>query len=143
MGHIKIKTLFDGKVKIETLSSIVSPVGQVMEGPKRLFLEKGELAEIYDGEEPIRHIAYIEFINGKARGGHYHTRPEFFYIIKGEIALKVVDVATGETAKIKVKAGDLISLQPKIAHVLKSIGPGQAIEFSNKRFNPKNTVAYG
>lgn len=140
MGRIKI--LLNGKVKIATLPLIKLPSKKVQKGPKRLFLEKGELSEIYDSSEPIRHIAYIEFLNGKPRGGHYHTRPEFFYIIRGEIALKVADVATGVAAETRVKEGDLIFLQPKIAHVLKSIGPGQAIEFSKKRFNPKDTIKY-
>ena len=140
MGHLK--ALLNGKVKIAPLPLIKSPSKNVMKGPKRLFLEKGELSEIYDSSEPIRHIAYIEFLSGKPRGGHYHTRSEFFYIIRGEIILKVVDVATGVAAETKAKEGDLIFLQPKIAHALKSIGAGHVIEFSRKRFNPKDTIKY-
>ena len=140
MGHIK--TLFDGRVKIEILSSIVSPIGQVVENPKRLFLEKGELAEIYNREEPIRHIAYVEFIEGKTRGGHFHNRQEYFYIIRGEMEFEFIDVDTGIAEKANVKEGDLIILSPKIAHQIKTIKAGHVIEFSGSRLKPEDTIVY-
>lgn len=140
MGHIK--TLFNERVKIETLSSIISPVGQVASGPKRLFLEKGELAEIYDREEPIKHIAYVEFVSGKTRGGHYHNRSEYFYIIRGEMEFELIDVNTKVAEKAVVKEGDLISLSPKIAHRVKTIKAGHVIEFSESRFRTEDTIAY-
>lgn len=139
MGHIKI--LFGGRVKIETLPFITS-ITQPVEGPKRLSLEKGELAEIYDGEEPIRHIAYIELIAGKTRGGHYHNRYEYFYIIRGEIEFEFIDVDTKTAEKVNVKEGDLIFLSPKIAHQIKTIKAGHVIEFSSSRFRPEDTIAY-
>ena len=123
-----IKTLLNGKVKIWE--------------PKRIFLEKGELAEIYNSPEPIRHIAYIEFPKGKTRGGHYHTRHEYFYIIRGVMEMEMADSDTGAIEKIKVGEGDLISIPPKFAHRLKTIKAGHAIEFSKKRFKPEDTVKY-
>jgi len=110
--------------------------------PKRLFLEKGELAEIYDSVKPIKHIAYVEFIAGKTRGGHYHTRPEFFYIIRGQMLLKTIDIKTGHAYEMSVKEGDLIFLPPKIAHSFKTLKPGHVVEFSEKRFNPKDTIPW-
>jgi len=110
--------------------------------PKRLFLEKGELAEIYDSAKPIRHIAYIEFIAGKTRGGHYHKRSEFFYIIRGEMTLKTADIRTGGASEATVKEGDLIFLPSKIAHSFTTVKPGHVVEFSEKRFNPKDTIPW-
>ncbi|MFH1780766.1 MAG: cupin domain-containing protein [Candidatus Nealsonbacteria bacterium] len=110
--------------------------------PKRLFLEKGELAQIYDSAKPIRHIAYIEFVKGKTRGGHYHKRTEFFYIIRGGMLLKTVDIKTGHTLEKRVKEGDLIFLPPKIAHSFTAVKPGHVVEFSEKRFNPKDTIPW-
>jgi len=123
-----VKTLLKGKVKIES--------------PKRIFLEKGELAEIYNSSEPIRHIAYIEFPRGKTRGGHYHARQEYFYIIRGEMELEIADSDTKETKKVRIKEGDLISIAPKIAHRIKTLKAGHSIEFSNKLFKPEDTIKY-
>lgn len=140
MGQIKI--LFNGKAKIETLSSIISPVGQKIEGPARLLLEKGELTKIYDEEDPIKYIAYVEFIPGKIRGGHYHNRQEYFYIIRGEMEFELADVDAKLIEKVIVKEGDLVSLDPKIAHRIKTIKSGHVIEFSKERFQLKDTVVY-
>lgn len=124
----RVVTLLKGKVK--------------MGAPKRIFLEKGELAEIYNSQNPIRHIAYIEFPRGKTRGGHYHTRQEYFYIIRGEMELELADSDTQAMEKARVKEGDLISISPKIAHRFKTIKAGHAIEFSRKRFRPEDTIKY-
>lgn len=138
----QIKTLFNGRVKIETLSSIISPVGQKIEGPARLLLEKGELTKIYDGEEPVKYIAYVEFIPGKIRGGHYHDRQEYFYIIRGEMEFELIDVDTKVAESAIVKEGDLIFLSSKIAHRIKTIKAGHAIEFSKNRFQLEDSTAY-
>lgn len=110
--------------------------------PKRLFLEKGELAEIYDSAKPIKHIVYIEFVAGKTRGGHYHNRSEFFYVIRGKMILKTVDIKTGVASEISVQEGDLIFLPPKIAHSFTTVKPGHVVEFSEKRFDPKDTISW-
>lgn len=138
----RIKTLLEGKVAIETLPAIVPSSEKIMEGPKRIFLEKGELAEIYNSQDAIKHIVYLEFIVGKARGGHYHTRQEYFYIIRGEMELTAADAETGATEKVVIKEGDLISMPPKIAHIIKAIKPGHAIEFSKDCFKPEDTTKY-
>ena len=138
----QIKTLFNGRVKIETLSSIISPVGQKIDGPARLILEKGELTKIYDGEGPVKYIAYVEFIPGKIRGGHYHNRQEYFYIIRGEMEFELIDVETKVAEKAVVKEGDLVALDPKIAHRIKTIKAGHTIEFSKSRFQLEDTIAY-
>jgi len=141
MGHLK--TLLGEKVKIEALPSIAPSVHQPPMGPKRILLEKGELAEIYNSQDAIRHIAYVEFPEGKTRGGHYHVRGEYFYIIRGEMELEVIDADTGMAEKTTVREGDLIFISPKIAHWLKTIKAGHTIEFSASCFKPEDTIAYG
>lgn len=142
MSRSQIKKIFRGRVRIETLFLLEPPFKKVVNGPKRLLLEKGELAEIYDSQVPIRHIAYVEFPKGKMRGGHYHLREEFFYIIRGKLLLKVIDVTTRATQEAVVKEGDLISIKPKIAHIFQTIKAGHVIEFSQKRFYPKDTIIW-
>lgn len=140
MGQIKM--LFNGRVKIETLPSIISPVGQKTEGPARLLLEKGEMAKIYDGDGPIKYIAYIELIPGKTRGGHYHDHQEYFYIIRGEMEFEFADVDIKVNERAVVKEGDLISIDSKVAHRIKTIKAGHAIEFLKSRFKLEDVIAY-
>ena len=140
MNHIK--KFFKGKVKIQSLPVIAPSSASSKKGPKRILLEKGELAEIYNLPQPIKHIAYVEFLKGKARGGHYHHRHEFFYIIRGEMELDMIDVTTGAREKTEIKEGDFISLSPKIAHIIKPFKSGHSIEFSTSCFKPEDTIKY-
>lgn len=142
MSRNRIKKILGGKVVIESLVSYKPPFKNPIEGRKRLMLEKGELAEIYSSAKPVRFISYVEFPEGKTRGGHYHRRPEFFYIIRGEMTMKVADPAKGVVKEFAVKEGDLVSLAPKIAHVLTTVKSGHALEFSGKPFNPKDSFPF-
>lgn len=138
----KAKNLLNGKVKIETLP-IIKPSEKSKNGPKRLLLQKGELAQIYDSDTPVKLIAYIELIKGKIRGGHYHkSRWEATYLLRGEVELTVSDVKNGKTAKARIKEGNIFFLKPGVAHIIKVIKSGHAIEFSNKRYKEKETVKY-
>jgi len=142
MSSPRIKKLLDGKVVIESLISYKPPFKNPILGRKRLMLEKGELAEIYSSSKPVRFISYVEFPSGKTRGGHYHNRQEFFYIIRGEMIMRVADSLKGAVKKFSVKEGDLVSLAPKVAHILTTVKPGHALEFSGKPFNPKDSFPY-
>lgn len=142
MSSPRIKEIFGGKVRIEKLPSYKPPFKKSIQGRKRLMLEKGELAEIYSSQKPVRFISYVEFPEGKTRGGHYHNRPEFFYIIRGEMIMRIADPTKGVIKKIAVKEGDLIFLAPKIAHILTTVRAGHALEFSEKQFSPKDSFPY-
>lgn len=132
--------LLNGKVSVETLP-IANSVNQ--NGLKRLLLDRGELAQFYNSSEPIHLIAYIEFPDGSIRGGHYHPiREEKIYIIRGEMILAVEDIETKEHDSCNISEGDILSISPNIAHAIKTIKAGHAIEFSSKTFNPEDTIKY-
>jgi mannose-6-phosphate isomerase-like protein (cupin superfamily) len=136
------KALLQRRVIIKTLPLIIPSSLRPVKGPKRMLLEKGELAEFYDAQAGIRHIAYIEFPKGKTRGGHYHLRSEFFYVIRGKMRLKVANPANNTKASVVIREGDLIFITKKISHAITTLEPGHVIEFSEKRFNPKDTITY-
>jgi len=134
------KFLLNGKVSVETLP-IAASVND--SGLKRLLLDKGELAQFYNSSEPIHLIAYVEFPDGSTRGGHYHpSREEKIYIIRGHMILAVQDIESGEYEVCEIAEGDLISISPKIAHAIKTVKSGHAIEFSSKTFDTAGTIHY-
>jgi hypothetical protein len=139
----RINDVLDGKITVTTLE-VFHPnnTGDPM-GPKRLLLDKGELAQIYSSDEPVRSIAYIELIQNTTRGSHYHlTRGEHLYMIRGTADLIGKDIQTNETATIRVREGDLIYMAPMIAHKINVIKSGHAIEFSYKTYDATETVSY-
>jgi mannose-6-phosphate isomerase-like protein (cupin superfamily) len=111
------------------------PAGAV--GPKRLLVPQGELAQIYDEEEGIRYIAFIELCRDGVRGNHWHkVKEEYLYVISGEVLLVVQDPNEGAGVSVTLVAGDLAFIACGVAHALKTIKPGQAIEFSKAKFDP-------
>jgi uncharacterized RmlC-like cupin family protein len=110
---------------------------------KRLILPQGELAQFYDGSEPIHCIAFIELKAGTQRGNHFHKQKlEWIYLISGEFLLRAEHLETHERQSLTVRPGDLINIRTGIAHVLDVQQSGQAIEFSPARFDPGDTYRY-
>ena len=84
-----------GKVSKWTLPVVEQPPSPLK--LKRLLLPQGELANIYDAEEGIRFLTFLELRAGSVRGNHCHkVKEEFFYVIQGEVALLVQDVESGK-----------------------------------------------
>ncbi len=126
----------NGKVLKRSLPTLQLPLGPEAPLLKRLFFPQGELAQFYDAEEGIRYIAFIELVSGQVRGNHYHkVKEELVYVIRGEVLLKVADVASEERASVPLRTGDLALIQTGIAHAFQTVEPGQAIEFSTSRFD--------
>jgi quercetin dioxygenase-like cupin family protein len=135
------KELLNGKALIITLPIFASPAESYKENLKRLMLEKGELSQIYNSEEPVHHIAYLEYPANSIRGGHYHPeREEKIYIIGGEMILAVEDLESEKIEKCQIEEGDIVIISPKTAHAIKTVEAGQAIEFSSQIFKPEETI---
>jgi hypothetical protein len=110
---------------------------------KRLLLPQGELAQFFDGEEPIRYLAYIELRSGNARGNHFHkVKAEWIYLLSGEAMLLLEDIETKQQAKLPLKIGDIAFVQTGIAHAIQVLQSGQAIEFSSARFDAQDIYKY-
>ena len=110
---------------------------------KRLFLPQGELAQVYDSDEGIRYMAVIETHIGSVRGNHYHkVKEERIYVMQGELLVLVEDVQTNERASVPLQTGDLLLIQTGIAHLLRPVASGRAIEFSRAQFNPADTFPF-
>ena len=110
---------------------------------KRLFLPQAELAQFHDSDDGIRYLAVIEARIGSIRGNHYHkVKEERIYVLQGELLMLVEDIQTNERASVCLRKGDLLLIQTGVAHLLRTVEPGQAIEYSQARFNPADTFPY-
>ncbi len=110
---------------------------------KRLFLPQGELAQVYDSDEGMRYLAVIEARLGSVRGNHYHkVKEEWIYVLRGEMLALVEDTQTRKQASVPLQTGDLLRIETWIAHLLRTVEPGQAIEFSKARFDPADIFLF-
>jgi mannose-6-phosphate isomerase-like protein (cupin superfamily) len=103
---------------------------------KRLLLPQGELAQFYDAEEGIHYIACLELTAGGVRANHYHSRKqEWIYLVRGRLNVVVEEMESKVRESFVLEAGDLALIGPGVAHVLQTLEPGFAIEFSPGRFD--------
>ena len=132
-----------GKVVKRSLPVISGRPGPDAPTLKRLLLPQGELAQVHDSDEGIRYMAVIETLMGGDRGNHYHKiKKERIYVMQGELLMLTEDVLTKERASVRLQAGDLLLIETGIAHLLRTVEPGQAIEFSNTRFDAADTFPF-
>ena len=125
-----------GKVVKWSLPLISGRPGPEAPALKRLLLPQGELAQIHDSDEGIRYLAVLETRAGGVRGNHYHkVKVEWVYVTQGKLLVRVQDIQTNERASVPLQTGDMLLIQTGIAHMLQTIELGQAIEFSETRFN--------
>ena len=134
-------SFLDGKVRKWSLPVVEGATGDYT--LKRLLLPQGELARIYDADEGIRFIAFIELRAGTTRGNHFHkVKEEFVYVIQGALTLILEDIASKARDTASLETGDLAFIPTGIAHALRPTRPGQAIEFSPVRFNPEDSYRF-
>lgn len=127
---------FEGRLRKRSLPVFEGPPPSEAEGPKRLLLAQGELANFYDGPEGMRYMAFMELRPGTVRGNHLHRiKVEHVYLVSGQLLLVAQDGARGKRVEIKLRPGDLVSIGTGIAHAFRPIEAGHGIEFSPARFN--------
>jgi len=132
-----------GKVWKQTLPVFNGPTGAEAPALKRLLLPQGELTSFHNADEAIHYIAFIELRDGAARGNHFHKlKKEMVYVVQGEVVLVIEDTESKARESVPLRAGDLAIISVGIAHVLRTVIPGHAIEFSPARFDPSDTYRY-
>ena len=111
--------------------------------PKRLMLPQGELAWLYNADDGIRYIACLELRAGTVRGNHYHLRKEeWVYVIQGELELLLQDRATQARETVPLRTGDLAFIPTGVAHAMRAVQSGHAVEFSSSRFEPSDSYRF-
>ncbi len=136
-------SFLSGKVLKWSLPVLELPLAPDAPPLKRLALDQGELAQVYDAEEGLRYLAVIELRAGSIRGNHYHhQKQELIYVIRGALRLTVKDLASGPHAAFAMARGDLAFIPTQVAHALEVLKSGEAVEFSPTRFDPSDSQPF-
>jgi mannose-6-phosphate isomerase-like protein (cupin superfamily) len=136
-------SFLSGKVRRFTLPGCEGPAGPGAPPLKRMLLPQGELAQFHDDDEPIHYMAFIELREGTERGNHYHeVKEEFIYLIEGELLLLIEDITSKARETVPLRAGELVFITTNVAHTLRVLKAGRAVEFSRARFDPGDTCRY-
>ena len=126
--------LLGGKVEVRTLRE-VDPGAPRSEVQVRIKAAGGELAVLSDNVVPASYLACVELRANIPRGNHFHKkRNESFYLIAGEAVLYLKDERSGERAQADLRTGDLVFIEPMVAHVFVPVSNGHAVEFSKEPF---------
>jgi len=132
---MEAQSFFGGRATVKSLLVTDTPANRA-EVLARLQSPRGEMAVLTDGTTPLHHLSYLELRPAMLRGNHFHKlRHEFFYLIHGELTLVLSDIATGERASAKMRAGDLAYITPGIAHVLNPTTAGHSVEYAAEPFD--------
>jgi quercetin dioxygenase-like cupin family protein len=136
-------TFLGGKVLKRTLPVIQGvPSGETVR-VKRLLLPQGELAQVFDGPEGMQYLALVELRAGATRGNHYHkVKQEWLYIFQGEVVLTVAELDSPAREQIPLRAGDLAFIPAGTAHAIRTVHPGQALEFAVARFDAADVYPF-
>ena len=137
------ETFLGGRVLKRTLPVLERSSSGPMPSLKRLLLPQGELAQIHDDAEGMRYIAVVELRAGAVRGNHFHNvKQEWFYVCQGEVSLKVAHPPSGVRETIPVRAGDLVFIPAGVAHSIRTLQPGHALEFAPTQFDPADVQPF-
>jgi len=132
-----------GKLRRIQLPVFTEPTGPDAPLLKRLVLPQGELAQFYDNDAGIHYIALIELKAGGVRGNHFHRQKrEHVYVMSGKAELLAENLTDRVQVTVSLGAGELAIIETNVAHALRTIEPGSAIEFSPSRFDRTDVYRY-
>jgi dTDP-4-dehydrorhamnose 3,5-epimerase-like enzyme len=117
-------------------------------GPMRRVNEKGEMAQIANGDlPPIRHLLVWTLDSpksGATRGHHFHTnRIERAYVIAGEVDVLVQpNDQSLPGMMVPMVAGERITIDHGVAHCYRSRGPAIVLEMGETNYDPLDTTPF-
>jgi hypothetical protein len=117
-------------------------------GPMRRTNEKGEMAQIVNGDlPPLRHLLLWTLdtpTSGATRGRHFHTnRVERAYVVAGEIEVLVQpNDRTLPGMLVPMQAGERITIDHGIAHCYRSRGPAIVLEMGESPYDPLDSTPF-
>ena len=127
------------KIEIKEL-----PVTREFRRQRRLIEERGELALIEDGRS-FRHLGYFSLLAGMSfyRGGHYHRRKvEHFYLIRGRITVRFVDLDTGARGTVELREGERVTIHPGCAHRFEAKEDAHVIEYYDSLYDLEDDIPF-
>ncbi|MFU8855176.1 hypothetical protein ACNAW0_30080 [Micromonospora sp. SL1-18] len=95
--------------------------------------------------DSYQYLAYLEFRPDatKPRGNHYHAyKTETLHLIIWRVRAVCQDLDSGERARMTLEPGDLVTVQPRCAHVYYALEHSQAVELADRPYDPADTHPY-
>ncbi|MDO8563590.1 MAG: cupin domain-containing protein [Nanoarchaeota archaeon] len=78
--------------------------------------ERRAIIEIFNGGFNAKQLKILKIKKDSILGNHYHHYRQFFYFLKGNSKYTFLNINTNERFEIDIKEGDLIIIDPFIAH---------------------------
>lgn len=115
---------------------------------------RGWLLKVLTGTEKhlpdeMGEIYLISAHAGEARANHYHPLAnEWFTVVQGSALIILEDVETRQRSEIRMSSGDpcTIFVPAGVAHAvvadLPEVSPMLLIAYSDRRYDPKDTIPY-
>lgn len=80
---------------------------------------------------------------GAVIGNHYHKKTVvFFYLVRGETAVTVVNVKTKRRSRFRLPAGRGVTLQPNESHAIRFRRRSDFLLLKSRRFDPADPDTY-
>lgn len=110
-----------------------------------IFKKEGALSAYYYNGEPMKYLAYIEFLPDTPRGGHVHqTKVENMCIIKGTLKARYWLLSVpDDILELSLEQGDVVNIKPGCAHIYNSDTGAVALEFSPQNFIDSDSTKLG
>ena len=88
----------------------------------------------------LNFLSVLETPQGTLRGNHYHReRSEYLYILKGKMVGYFWNpFDASEKFETILREGDLVTINPNLAHAIKPLEHNISVEFSEQAFNIKD-----
>lgn len=98
--------------------------------------ERGTLCEVLN-EGRWESVLCGEMHRDAVVGRHFHKVTHvFFYLTSGRATIVTVDVATSESARFALHAGEGVWLQPQVAHALRFEEESKFLMLKSHRYDP-------
>ncbi|MFQ5872297.1 MAG: WxcM-like domain-containing protein [Dehalococcoidia bacterium] len=102
--------------------------------------DRGTLIHVTNGQWRQVNVVYSK--KGVLRGGHYHTsKEEFFFVVRGKVEVKVVDIREGPEAPLAThlfSTGEAFAMEPWEQHYMRFHEDTVLLVLYDQPFNPND-----
>tara|TARA_Y100000310_G_C20220610_1_gene595587 strand:- start:15 stop:389 length:375 start_codon:yes stop_codon:yes gene_type:complete len=96
--------------------------------------ERRALIEVFNGIFTSKQVKVLKIKQDAVLGNHYHPYRQFFYMMSGGADYTFVNIDSGERQDIKVEEGDLVIIDPRIAHKALQKGGNVMVEGNEEAY---------
>jgi mannose-6-phosphate isomerase-like protein (cupin superfamily) len=129
----------------DKISVLALPTAGSAPEPRRIVEDRGEMALLRPTGAVYNPVYFdIRPGDGYVRGGHFHrVKTEIFYVISGSCRLSFLDLETGKSGALTLRAGEMVTMEARCAHRMEAVEFCRVLEFSTVDVDySEDTVPY-